>query len=194
MTVIIILLVAAVLTALLLFLPVKIELKGTVYNRINASLRLKLLSGLIVWEIDIFKKRPKYIQSDVELPFYSQVELFYNILNVNGLYGEVVKLIGHIRHKVKADKIDVNLKFSSGDDYYTGMICGFFLPLALIASEQPSVDIKFQPDFLDEISINGYFYINTHVQPVQILIPALEFLCSTPFRNCRSVILKYNAG
>ncbi len=194
MTAVIIALTIIVLIVLLLLLPMKIELGGAVYNRINAILRVKFLFGLIALKFDIFPQKAGNAPPDKEVTFYSQAKLLYNILNVNGLGSNLVELIGRIRHRVKIDNIDINLKFSSGDDYYTGLICGLLLPFALIVSELPTINMRLQPNFVDEISIKGYFHINGWVQPVQTLLPTLKFLCSAPFQNARSLILKYNAG
>lgn len=186
MTAAVIILCIAALIILLLVIPVRVELRGSVHNHLDLKFRFKYLFGLITWETS-GRSRKRKIRSETGVAGeYSWLPRLYDVSRTEGLWDTSRKLLRGLWGRVKIENIDVDLTVSLGDDYYTGTIAGFLIPVSLFVNRQFNTDIRLQPAFEEDLLIEGHVNIDWQAVPWAILLPCLAFIFSVPFRQARS--------
>jgi hypothetical protein len=111
----------------------------------------------------------------------------YQASQTAGLWDKTWKLIKRLWGRVRIEKVDIALKVSLGDDYYTGTVAGMMIPLCLFINRQFATAINLQPAFEEDLLIEGHLNADTQVLPGQIIIPCLAFIFSSPFRHARNI-------
>lgn len=184
MTAAVIILCAAALVILLLVIPVRVELRGSVHNRLDFKLRFEYLFGLVSWESSGRKAATRKSQPESDVADdYDWLPRLYDVCRTEGLWDRSWKLARRLWGHVKVEKIDVDLTVSLGDDYYTGTIAGFLIPVCLFINRQFATEINLKPAFEEDLLIEGHINADWRVVPGGILIPFLAFIISSPFRQ-----------
>jgi hypothetical protein len=184
LTAAVIILCVAALVIILLVIPLRIELRGSVHNRFDFKLRFEYLFGLVSWESSGRKGAVRKVQAEGDIPDdYSWLTRYYDISQTEGLWDRSWTLARRLWGRVKIEKIDVDLTVSLGDDYYTGTIAGFLIPVCLFVNRRFATDINLRPAFEEDLFIEGHIDADWWVVPGGILIPCLAFIFSAPFRQ-----------
>ena len=187
MTAAVIALLIAALIILVLVIPLRVEMRGSVHNSVDLRLRFRGLFGLVNWEIGSGKGAAGNVQAERDVSDdYSWLPRFYNVSQTQGLWAAAWKLIRRLWGRVKTGNIDVDLTVSLGDDYYTGTIAGFLIPVCLFINHQFATGIRLSPAFEEDLLIEGHVNADWQIVPGRILIPCLAFIFSLPFRQARS--------
>lgn len=175
-----------IIIILLLFIPLKVELRGSVHNDLDLKLKFKYLFGLVSWESKGGKKQVHKEPGGEDVSGdYSWLPHLYNASQTEELWTVTWKFVKRLWGRVKTRNVDIDLAVSLGDDYYTGTIAGFLIPVCLLINRQFATDIRLQPAFEEELFIKGYINADWQVVPGTILAPCLAFFLSKPFRQAR---------
>ena len=170
------------LIVLLLIMPVKVEIRGSIDKRFDLKLRFRYLCGLICWER---KTSPRTRKGSKDGQNFDRVLRIYNVLRTEGLGSHLWKLIKRLRGRVRIEKFDVGLSISLGDDYYTGTMAGYLIPIALLINSCFGTNINVQPAFEDGLFIKGHVYLVSSMRPIRVIWPLLPFYFSLPVRQVR---------
>jgi hypothetical protein len=185
LTAAVIILCIAAFVVLLLVIPLRVELRGRVHNRLDLKFRFTYLFGLVSWESSGKGAAQKVRVEGEAQDEYSWLPRLYNASQTDGLWESSWKLVRRLWGRVKIKNVDVDLNVSLGDDYYTGTIAGFLIPVCLFVNRQFATDIRLQPAFEEDLLIEGHVNADWQVVPVSILIPCLGFILSAPCRQAR---------
>ncbi|MGA9049393.1 MAG: hypothetical protein WB588_10410 [Dehalococcoidia bacterium] len=189
MTLIIIVLVVLAVILLLLALPLEVEIFVLVHGRTDLTVRLKLIFGLIAWDVvqaDNTKPETKdRIQDENDLTLFSNV---YEAVQTRGIWEQVQLLVKGISGHIKIRHVDSDFKISLGDDYYTGMLAGLALPLSLLVNQRFGTYIRIVPAFEEDLVMEGYLKSTIGVRPVAVIVPCLSFICSPSVRHVRKLL------
>lgn len=172
----------AALVLLLLVVPLKIELRGSVHNRLDLVLRYKYLFGLICWESK--GSRAARVESGAEEDF-DWLPRIYHAARTEGLWGRVWRLVKRLWGRVRVENVDVDLFVSLGDDYYTGTIAGYLVPFSLFINSRFGTAINLHPAFQEDLLVEGHINADWRVLPIRVIWPLLLFYFSLPFQQAR---------
>ncbi|MHB8086089.1 MAG: hypothetical protein ACYDHZ_09700 [Dehalococcoidia bacterium] len=189
MTLIFIVLIVLAVILLLLALPLEIEVFALVHGCTDLTVRLKLIYGLISWELgrgDNTKPESKNrIQDEGDFSVFSNV---YEAVQTRDIWEQVRLLLKGLSGHIKIRHFDSDFKVSLGDDYYTGMLAGLALPLALLVNQRFGTDIRIVPAFEEDLIMEGYLKSTIDIRPVEVIIPCLAFVCSPSVRQVRKIL------
>ncbi|MGA2159336.1 MAG: hypothetical protein ABSG90_08955 [Dehalococcoidia bacterium] len=189
MTLIIIVLVVLAVILLLLTLPLEVEICALVHGCTDLTVRLKIIFGLIAWDVvqaDNTKSDAKNrILDENDLTFFPNV---YEAVQTRGIWEQVRLLVKGLSGHVKIRHVDSDFKISLGDDYYTGMLAGLALPLALLVNQRFGTYIRIVPAFEEDLVMEGYLKSTIGVRPVAVIVPCLSFICSSSARQVRKIL------
>ncbi len=175
------------LIALLLVIPVKVEIRGSVDKRLDLTLRFKYLFGLVCRER---KAGPDILEGHEDGEGFNWVLRIYDMFRTEGLWGRLRELFKRLRGRARIENVDVDLSVSLGDDYYTGTMAGYLIPIVLLINSRFGTDISLQPAFEEDLFIKGHVYLDWSMRPVHVIRPLLSFYHSLPVRQAR---LRYYA-
>ncbi len=189
MTLIVIGLIVLAVIIFLLALPLEIESFVLVHGRADLTVRLKLIYGLISWRIS----RADNPKAEPTIPPKGKDDLtvFSNIfeaVQTRGIWEQIRLLLKGLSGRVKIRHIDSDFKISLGDDYYTGMLAGLLMPLALFANQSFGADIRIAPAFEEDLIMEGYFKSAIGVRPIEVIVPCLAFICSPSVQQARKIL------
>jgi hypothetical protein len=189
LTLIVIGLIILAVIIFLLALPLEIELFALFHGRADLTVRLKLMYGLISWELvqdGNPSSEPTIRPKDKDdFTVFSNI---YEAVQTRGIWEQIQLLLKGLSGHVKIRHIESDFKLSLGDDYYTGMLAGLVIPLALLLNQRFSADIRMVPVFEEDLVMEGYLKSNIGVRPVEVIIPCLAFLCSPSVQQVRKIL------
>ncbi|MCX6005441.1 MAG: hypothetical protein NT082_07215, partial [Chloroflexi bacterium] len=187
MTFLIIVLALVLLCVILLCLPLGILILADVHGSADVRVRFTYFFKLFAWGLHCTRKEKVETKATAasDIKRSSWVSRSYDLLQTEGLWHRVWTLLQRLRHGVQIVYVDADVKFSLGDDYYTGMLTGLLLPLVLFSEQWVNGDIKIQPAFEEDLILDGYLHGNLMVRPVKVLIPFIIFCCSRPVWRAR---------
>jgi len=193
LTLLIIILAVMAVLIVLLCIPLEIEISGLFQPGPDIRIRLRYLFGLISWDLKKQGKKPEYrkpgkVQQGRKGLSISQV---WELSQTEGLIVASLKLISRILHKIRSRRIEADLRVSLGDDYYTGMLFGFLIPLILYSGQQPHYDVKLQPAFEEDLLLEGSIYGSWQVIPIKALEPCFVFAFSRPAWQAGRKLISY---
>jgi hypothetical protein len=176
----VILLVLLSLLVLFLCMPLRILILAEIHGHLDLRVRFIWLSGLFSHEMRVAVKHNKKHRKDEKKDRgeFSWLSRAYDTARVKGLRHNLWTLLKRLIHVVKIKSIDADVKYSIGDDYYTGMCAGLLMPLVFLLERSFISRINIQPIFEDDLAINGYFRSDFQVIPIAIIAPCLAFACS----------------
>jgi hypothetical protein len=184
LTAAVIVLCVVALVVLLLIIPLRVELRGNVHNRLDVKLRVEYLFGLVGWESGGRKViRRKLDGGEESGEAYNWLLRLYDISRTEKLGDRSWNLVRRLWGRVKVENIDIDLAVSLGDDYYTGTIAGFLIPVCLFVNSRFDTDINLRPAFEEDLLVDGHINADWHALPGAILVPCLAFIFSAPFRQ-----------
>ena len=180
MVFLIVLLVLISLLVLFLCLPLQILILAEIHGRLDLRVRFNWLFGLFSYEIRITDKKNKGYPKDEkedksEFTWFSRL---YDTARIKGLGHSLWTLLKRLTRGVKIKSVDADVKYSLGDDYYTGMFTGLVIPLVLLLERSFISRIKIQPAFEEDLVMDGYLNGNLRIIPITVLAPCLAFACS----------------
>ncbi|MGA2368051.1 MAG: hypothetical protein ABSF74_05735 [Dehalococcoidia bacterium] len=189
MTLIVIGLVVLAVIIFLLELPLEIELFALVHGRADLTVRLKLIYGLISWKLGRAgnpnsgpKIRPK---GEDDFTVFSNI---FEAVQTRGIWEQIQLLLKGLSGRVKIRHIESDFKISLGDDYYTGMLAGLLMPIALLINQRFGDDIRIVPAFEEDLVMEGYFKSTIGVHPIEVIIPCLAFVCSPSVQQVKKIL------
>ncbi len=189
MPLIIIGLVILAVVIFLMALPLEIELFALVKGRARLTARLKLIFGLV--SLNLGAAGEPDSETIIQRSDQDDISVFSNLyeaVQTRGIWEQIRLLLRSLQGHVKVRQIDSDFKISLGDDYYTGMLAGLFLPLSLLVNQRFGSDIRIVPAFEEELIMEGYLKGSLGVRPIEIIIPCLAFICSPPVRQVRRLL------
>jgi hypothetical protein len=185
LTLLYILLGVPALIILALAIPVEIEISAAIHGRAVAQTRFKLLFGLITFDAKggAARKEPGKTGGD-GLPL---LEKLFNAARVEGIWPRSWSLAKRFVSCVKVKRLATDLTVSLGDDYYTGMLAGLAIPLALYLDRRFDGGVSLRPAFEEDLLLEGDLLAGFSLQPLKMIVPCLVFACSPQFRRARRV-------
>lgn len=191
MTAAVIILVCLILLALLLLVPVRIELRGNVNNSFICTARFTYLFGLVRWESARGQGRSTEVHNgQQEGEGFSRMERLYKACQTEGIWDRSWELIRKLRSEIHLDRLNIALNVSLGEDYYTGLVAGALIPVSLFLNKQFATDIRLIPAFEEDLMIEGHINADAWMVPLQVMAPCASFMFSAPFRRARKIYYK----
>lgn len=181
---------------ILLFMPVEFEFTGNFANKPVVKLRIYYLCRLIVWDVGRRKQRNPLKQRDADKAGAQLISLplALQLIGVHGLVESAGKLIIKLVRSIKPGRVAADLAFSLGDDYHTAMLMGALLPLQLYSEFPPQYNIRLQPVFEGDLSLEGYIYGSWQMRPAAVTAHCLAFAFSRPAWRAAALILEKKCG
>ena len=184
----------AVLTILVLCVPLDAVLNMDTSGRPKFRLRLVWFFGLISREISRKKKRPEEEKEITKEKPKKKRRIGFNtilkILRIKGLLRQLKGLVRDALGQLKIRELGVNLKLGLDNPADTGFL------FALIGSTTPFLNlpsqyqIRVQPSFYDEAAFEGYLRGALRLQPIKIVKPLIRFVFSLAvFRVVKILVL-----
>ena len=153
------------------------------------TVRLKLIYGLISWKLVQAgnpNSEPTIRPKDKDdFTVFSNI---YEAVQTRGIWEQIQLLLKGLSGRVKIRHIDSDFKISLGDDYYTGMLAGLLMPLALLVNQRFERDIRMVPAFEEDLVMEGYLKGTIGVRPIEVIIPCLAFICSPSVQQVRKIL------
>jgi hypothetical protein len=179
-----ILLIVLAFIIVLLCIPFEIELL-VLFDKPKAfRWRINYFFNLITWEI-VQKNK-----GDTTKEQSSRKADTFSILKVKGLIEQVIIFLKHLFHAVKFHHMRSDIRYSLGEDHYTGLVCGYVYAALPLINIITGSNLQAQPVFEDELKLEGYFRGNIQVRPIQIAYPCLAFMCSKPVWQAGSILIR----
>jgi hypothetical protein len=177
------------LIILLLVLPLGIRLSAGFHGGAIFKARIKCFFGLLSWEMSTAHAREeKSAKPELEKTGHHTISQMIEAAQVKGLGARVKLLIKQIYRRVRVRSIQSDLRVSLGDDYYTGMLAGIFIPAVLYLNQRFDGTVLIQPAFEEELFLEGDICGDLQVRPVHVLVPCLGFALSPEFRRARKIM------
>jgi hypothetical protein len=188
--------VAAVLLGLILFLlilPLDVELSVQMSGRPCFGLRLKYFFGMAEWVyakgsrggVRHLARRPAEQE-----PRHTALR-FWRASQVEGVWESVWRLLRRLTGLVRLERIDVDLRVSLGDDYYTGMLTGAMMPVSVLLDSLVGGERSFRPVFEEDLMLDGYVKADLRMRPACIIVPCLVFVTSSPVQRARRILAEH---
>jgi len=185
----IIVLAVVALIILLLVLPLGIRLSARFHGGAIFNVRIQFLFGLLSWEVSTGRaRREKPDGPDIEKTGNSGLSRLIEAAQVKGLGARIKLLIKQIYHRVRVQSVQSDLRVSLGEDYYTGMLAGIFIPAVLYLNQKFDGTVLIQPAFEEELFLKGDICGDLQIRPVHMLVPCLGFALSPEFRQARKIM------
>lgn len=176
------------LIILLLVLPLGIRLSASFHGGAIFKARIKCF-GLLSWEMSTAHAREeKPARAELEKTAHHTISQMLDAAQVKGLGARIRLLIKQIYRRVRVESIQSDLRVSLGDDYYTGMLAGIFIPAVLYLNQRFDGTVLIQPAFEEELFLEGDICSDLQVRPVHMLAPCLGFALSPEFRRARKIM------
>lgn len=176
---------AGVLAAIVLAAaaPADIEFTASVHGRAVYRVRVRLFFGLITFNAGSGAGR-----KDGGKPGGGdggQLGKAINAVQVDGIGKRSWELIRQLSSCVQVKRLALNLTISLGDDYYTGMLAGLAIPLALYLERQFDAEVSLRPAFEEDLLFEGDLFACFRLQPLKAIVPWLVFACSPQYRRAK---------
>ena len=91
---------------------------------------------------------------------------------------------------VKLRRLESDLKFSLGEDYYTGMTTGVLVPLLIVLNDRLHSDLKVRPAFEEDLVLEGAVFGSVRTAPALLLAPLWAFMFSAPALQACWILIK----
>lgn len=177
------------LIILLLVLPLGIRLSVGFHGGAIFNARIKFLCGLLSWQVSTGRaRREKPAGTDIEKTSSSGMSRLIEAAQVKGLGAKVKLLIKQIYRRVRVQSVQSDLRVSLGDDYYTGMLAGIFIPAVLYFDQRFDGMVLIQPAFEEDLFLEGDICGDLQVRPIHVLVPCLGFALSPEFRRAKKIM------
>jgi len=186
---VIVVLAVVALIILLLLLPLGIRLSASFHGSARYNARIRFLFGLLSWQVSTGRVRgEKPAGPDIEKTNDSGMSRVIEAAQVRGLGARIKLLIRQIYRRVRVQSVQSDLKVSLGDDYYTGMLAGIFIPAVLYLNQRFDGGVLIQPAFEEDLFLEGDICGDLQVRPIHVLVPCLGFALSPEFRRARKIL------
>jgi len=174
------------LIVVLLVLPIGIGLSASFHGSVVLNARISFFFGLLSWKLP-GGGTGRRGQAESEESSDRIIRVIETV-QVRGL-GRRVWLLGtQITHRVKVESIQSDLQVSLGDDYYTGMLAGFMIPVVLYLNRMFNGAVIIRPAFEEDLYLEGDISGDLRVRPIEVLAPCLAFALSPEFQQARRVM------
>ena len=175
----------AVLTILVLCVPLDFVLRMDVDEKPKFRMRLAWLFGLVSREVRREKKKPKEAKRLVEgkrkpRDRRREARAIFEILRTKGLLRQLWGLVRSVLSHIKIREIGANLRVGLDNPADTGLLFAFIAPANLLLSSSFPHQIRVQPSFADEAVLEGYLYGAARLWPIQLVAPLIGFAFSLP--------------
>ena len=177
-----------VLPVLALCIPLDITISFDTRQKPKFSTRLRWLFGLVTSEL-AGKEKPadhKPRPERKKLEFSTMLD----ILRTKGLARQFLRLIKRIFRRIKIRELAADLKIGLENPADLGLLFAFLAPLNLLIQYFSPHQIVLQPNFTEEVFLQGHAHATARLQPI-LLVPLLAgFAFSRPgFTTARKLIL-----
>jgi len=177
------------LIALLLAIPLWITLSAGFHGSAIFSVRVRFLFGLLSWKTSSMRAAGDGSPAtEAEKDVFHTLARVLEAAQVKGLAEKIRLLTMRVYRRVRILSLRSDLRVSLGDDYYTGMLAGLLIPANLYLNQMYGDLILVRPAFEEELFIEGDFYTDLQVRPIQVLVPCLGFAFSPEFRRARRIV------
>jgi hypothetical protein len=171
------------LIVLALAIPVEIEISAAIHGRAVSKTRFKLLFGLISVDVEGRAGRKEIGKTHADgVPLLKKL---FNAAQAEGIRHKSWELAKRLVSCVKVRRLSSDLTVSLGDDYYTGMLAGLAIPLALYLNQRFDGDISLRPAFEEELLLEGNLLAGFSLRPLKMIVPCLIFACSPQFLRAK---------
>ncbi|MBM3148880.1 MAG: hypothetical protein FJ008_01365 [Chloroflexi bacterium] len=166
------------LVLLTLCVPVYISLRFDTTKKPKLSIRLRWLDGLVSGEL-INEKRPP---DDIAKPERNGLEFdtILDILRTKGLASRFFRLVKNILRKIKIKELAADFKVGLENPADLGLLFAFLAPLNLLVHYFSPYSVSLQPNFTEEVFLQGHACATARLQPILLLPPLAGFVLSRP--------------
>jgi len=174
------------LTVAALAIPVHLDVRLELADRLRADLRLRWLFGLV--RIALSANRPAMAEparldrpeppGDRAVRTRSRRVNVLAALNTRGLPQRVTRFVRDLLRAIHVHRGAVRARFGLDDPADTGQACGVVLPAAALAAAS-GADVQCTPDF-ERAILAGTAAATVSVVPLRIVFIVLLFACSPP--------------
>ena len=172
---------------IVLVLCVPIDLTFNLDTSRSEKFRIKLvwLFGLIGKQIKREKGKPKKKALKEKLPEKKrgkkrkrEFKTILKILRTKGLLRIIKKLVRDILSQFKIRELAVNVKLGLDNPADMGFVYALIGVTKPFLNLPPQYQIRVQPYFLEELSLEGYLNGLLRLQPIGLIIPITRFIFS----------------
>lgn len=168
----------ALLTLLVLCVPVDISLRFDTSQKPKFGIRLRWLFGLVTSELT-GEKKPS---DDTSKPEQKRLEFstILDILRTKGLASHFFQLVRNIFRKIKIKELAADLKVGLDNPADLGLLFAFLAPLNLLAHYLSPYPVSLQPNFTEEAFLQGHACATARLQPILLVPQIAGFAFSKP--------------
>ncbi len=182
-----------VLGILLLSIPLDVSWRLEVYGRPKSIFKWTWLLGLLSKEIKAGKRAPEKKKEKPHGKFeiskaVKRIRQASEFLRIKDLISHVIKFSGRILRRIRIRGIEAELRVGLDDPADTFYIFALTEPVNRILNYSSPYPISIQPSFLEPV-FEGYCSGSVRIYPIQMVLPALQFVFSVPvFRVIKKVV------
>lgn len=170
-----------------LWLPVEVELRAGFHGKPVFRQRLRLFHGLLTLEMGEGKGKSGRAGDSCTVDSAGNLVRFYRAAEVPGVADKAWRTVGKLWHQVEVRHVSADLSVSLGDDYYSGMLMAFAIPVVLYLDGRFGGRIALRPAFEEDLLLEGDVSAVFRARPLKLLAPCLHFALSSQFRQSRRI-------
>ncbi|MCJ7655993.1 MAG: DUF2953 domain-containing protein [Dehalococcoidia bacterium] len=184
----------AVLITLLLCVPLDLVFRTNIDGKPRFGMRLIWLFGLVSHEVRRRKKKPEEERAiehkQKPKDWIWRIRVTFEVLRTKGLLRQFVSLVKRIRRHIKIKELVANFNVGLDNPADTGLLFAFIAPANLLLSYFSPHQIRIEPSFTGEATLEGHLYGAVRVRPIQLAAPLMGFAFSSPtLRAVKKLVL-----
>ena len=184
----------AAIVILALFVPLDLRIYVNVNGIPKFSMKLGWLFGLVSKEMAKKEQKPDDKRRAFKVERESRVKgpaarTALRILRARGLLKQLKLLLKSILRIPKIRDLEADLKVGLGDPADTGLLFALIGPATPFLGSSLRNEIKLQPSFADEATLEGSLHGAIRLQPIQVIIPLIRFVFSLPILRAAKILV-----
>ena len=185
----------AILTTLLLCVPLDLVFRTNIDGKPRSSMRLVWLFGLVSKDCIRKRKKPEaeraVEQKRESRDWTSSIRITLEVIRTEGLVRQLGSFIKRILRHIKIKELVANLKVGLDNPADTGLLFAFVAPINLLVSHFSPHHIRIEPSFASDTIIEGNLYGAVRLRPIQLAAPLLGFAFSLPTLRAMKKLVWY---
>ena len=165
------------LLTVLLCIPLQANIKAIAADSPVCAVRIAWVYGLIAKNITVPSQSPRKGKSSGRKHGHLRIPL--SLIFDSCIRHQFIKLLRKLSKKISVRKVTVNLKIGIDDPADTWVLTACAIWITLFVHPPFPHSISIQPNFTDEFIIVGTASGDIELMPIQMIVPIMNFMCSS---------------